>query len=56
VLDALATTSLRLRYIKLAVRHMPGSGRPVALLRAAGIDAEAIVKAVRSLMGPKEIS
>jgi transketolase len=54
VLDALSTTALRLHYDKLAVREMPGSGRPVALLRAAGIDAEAIVKATRSMAGAKE--
>jgi transketolase len=54
VLDALSTTSLRLHYVKLAVREMPGSGRPVALLRAAGIDAEAIVKATRSVAGANE--
>jgi hypothetical protein len=30
---------------------MPGSGTPAELLNAAGIDAEHIVKAVRSLLG-----
>jgi transketolase len=35
--------------VKLAVSEMPGSGTPAELLKAAGIDAEAIVEAVRSL-------
>ncbi len=36
--------------IKLAVRKMPGSGKPAELLHAAGIDADAIVQAVKSLL------
>jgi transketolase len=36
--------------VRLAVRTMPGSGTPAELLNAAGIDAEHIVKAVRSLL------
>jgi transketolase len=36
--------------VKLAVTKMPGSGTPAELLKAAGIDAEAIVKAVKSLL------
>jgi transketolase len=36
--------------VKLAVRKMPGSGTPEELLNAAGIDAEHIVRAVRSLL------
>jgi transketolase len=36
--------------VKLAVRKMPGSGSPAELLNAAGIDAEHIVRAVRSLL------
>jgi transketolase len=36
--------------LKLGVRKMPGSGTPAQLLAAAGIDADHIVKAVRSLM------
>ena len=36
--------------VKLAVREMPGSGTPAELLNAAGIDAEHIAKAVRSLL------
>jgi len=50
VLDALATVSLPLHYTKLAVRAMPGSGRPTALLRAAGINAETIVAAAHKLV------
>jgi transketolase len=37
--------------IKLAVRTMPGSGTPEELMHAAGIDADAIVGAVRALGG-----
>ena len=37
--------------IKLAVRAMPGSGTPAELLHAAGIDADAIVGAVKGLLG-----
>jgi transketolase len=36
--------------VKLAVTEMPGSGTPDELLHAAGIDADAIVKAVKSLL------
>jgi transketolase len=36
--------------VKLAVRKMPSSGTPAELLNAAGIDAEHIVRAVRSLL------
>lgn len=49
VLDALAQESKRGPVHKLAVRDMPGSGSPEELLRAAGIDAQAIVSAVRKL-------
>jgi transketolase len=38
------------RIVKLAVTKMPGSGTAAELLKAAGIDAEAIVKAVKSLL------
>jgi transketolase len=55
VLDAFAGTSNtriydgpQLRLIKLAVRDMPSSGTPEELLHAAEIDADAIVKAVKS--------
>jgi transketolase len=51
VLDALATQPLNgLRVVKLAVRDLPGSGTPAELMHAAGIDADAISKAVKSLL------
>ncbi|HEU5343906.1 MAG TPA: transketolase [Ktedonobacterales bacterium] len=40
-----------LRVVKLAVREMPGSGKPDELIEAAGISANHIVKAVKSLLG-----
>ncbi len=51
VLAALAANGDRVPVTKLAVSGMPGSGKPGELLRAAGIDAEAIVAAVRALAG-----
>jgi transketolase len=51
VLAALANSGLALRAVKLAVHDLPGSGTPVELLHAAGIDADGIVDAVRSLVG-----
>jgi transketolase len=48
VLEALAEVESP-RVHKLAVREMPGSGSPDELLHAAGIDAEAIASAARSL-------
>ncbi len=36
--------------IKLAVHKMPGSGTPAELMRAAAIDADAIVQAVKSMV------
>ncbi len=36
--------------VRLAVRQMPGSGTPAELLAAAGIDADHIARAVRSLL------
>jgi transketolase len=50
VLAALADSGLTLHVVKLAVRSMPGSGRPAELLHAAGIDADAISGAVRTLI------
>ena len=51
VLDALAEGPLNgLRVVKLGVRDLPGSGTPAELMHAAGIDADAIAKAVRSLL------
>lgn len=40
----------KLQVIHLAVREMPGSGKPEELLHAAKIDADAIVAAVKSLL------
>ena len=52
VLDAFTGADAPLpRVVKLAVSKMPGSGSPEELRRAAGIDAEHIVAAVRSLLG-----
>ncbi len=50
VLDALSEADIPLRLIKLAVRDLPGSGKPNELLAAAGIDSAAIVDAVRRLV------
>ena len=50
VLDALSESGIALRLIKLAVRDLPGSGKPAELLAAAGIDSAAIVEAVRRLV------
>lgn len=44
------------RVAHLAVRTMPGSGRPEELLRAAGIDAGAIVDAVHRVLAAAEAS
>jgi transketolase len=50
VLEAFAAEGASPRVVKLGVREMPGSGTPAQLLNAAGIDAEHIVKAVKSLL------
>jgi transketolase len=50
VLDALADTDDPPRVVKLAVRDMPGSGKPADLLAAAGIDGEHIAAAARKLV------
>jgi transketolase len=51
VLDAFAGVTEKLpTVIKLAVRSMPTSGPPAALLHAAGIDAEHIARAVRECL------
>jgi transketolase len=42
------TKGVTLRH--LAVREMPGSGKPAELLKAAGIDADSIAKAARELL------
>jgi len=49
VLDALADCGVTLALTKLAVREIPGSGKPEELLAGAGIDAAAIANAVRAL-------
>ncbi len=49
VLSELAGESERVPVTKLAVRDMPVSGSAAELMKAAGIDAEAIVEAVREL-------
>jgi len=52
VLEALsADGDLPARVVRLAVRQMPGSGKPAELLAAAGIDAEHIAEAARALVG-----
>jgi transketolase len=49
VMSALADERDRPPIVRLAVSDMPMSGTPAELLHAAGIDAEAIVEAVRAL-------
>jgi transketolase len=49
--SALADAPERPPVVRLAVREMPMSGAPAELLHAAGIDADAIVGAVRGLAG-----
>jgi transketolase len=51
VLSALAEEPDRPPIVRLAVGEMPVSGTPAELLHAAGIDADAIVDAVRRLRG-----
>jgi transketolase len=51
VLSAFADTDERPRVVLLAVRELPGSGKPAELLSAAGIDAEHIADAARQLVG-----
>jgi transketolase len=48
VMSALAEQPARPPIVRLGVRDMPMSGTPAELLAAAGIDAEAIVGAVRT--------
>jgi transketolase len=50
VLGALAEAGASPRVTKLAVTGLPRSGKPADLMKAAGIDAEAIVAAVRELL------
>ncbi|MET0608997.1 MAG: transketolase [Gaiellaceae bacterium] len=52
VLEALSDDGeLPPQVVRLAVREMPGSGKPAELLAAAGIDADHIAQAARALMG-----
>ena len=52
VLAALAERGMgELRYRHLAVRKMPGSGKPVEMLDDAGISTVHIVRAVKALLG-----
>jgi transketolase len=50
VLDALASEASTAQVIKLAVTEMPGSGAPEELRAWAGIDADAIVRAVEGAL------
>ena len=50
VLSAFADSDERPRVAHLAVRELPGSGKPEELLAAAGIDADAIAAAARKLV------
>jgi transketolase len=50
VITALADSERPPRVVKLAVTEMPRSGKPAELLAAAGIDAEHIAEAARSLV------
>jgi transketolase len=50
VLSALAGSDERPAVVRLAVREMPHSGKPAELLAEAGIDADGIAAAVRSLV------
>jgi transketolase len=51
VLSALAEAGESCPVRKLGVENMPGSGKPEELLREAGIDAGAIARAARELVG-----
>ena len=53
MLEALADADDRPKVVKLAVREMPVSGSPEELLHAAGIDAEAIAAAARTVVGAR---
>ena len=53
VLAAFADADERPPIVKLAVRDLPGSGKPAELLAAAGIDADSIAAAARQLVGAR---
>jgi transketolase len=54
VLSALSGEELQ--FAHLAVREMPGSGKPAELLAAAGIDADAIAAAARKLVSTEVVA
>lgn len=54
VLEVFASSESPVRIRKLAVREMPGSGPPDALLSHAGIDSHHIAQAARLLVRPHE--
>ena len=54
VLSALAGEELQFSH--LAVREMPGSGKPDELLAAAGIDAEHIAQAARKVVEAEAVA
>jgi transketolase len=56
VLEALSDGETPARVVRLAVRDMPGSGKPAELLAAAGIDAEHIAEAARKLVGARALT
>ena len=56
VLSAFADADERPRVSVLAVREMPGSGKPAELLAAAGIDAEHIAAAARRLVSAAAVT
>jgi transketolase len=53
VLEVLADAEQPARVVRLAVRDMPGSGKPDELLAAAGIDAAHIAEAAQALVGAR---
>ena len=50
VLSALAEAGAHAQVVRLAVKDMPHSGKPEELLAAAGIDADGIATAARSVV------
>ena len=56
VLSAFADADERPRVTILAVRELPGSGKPAELLAAAGIDAEHIARAARRLVEAEAVA
>ena len=55
MLSVFADADERPRVVKLAVDHLPGSGKGAELLHDCGIDADAIVAAAKRLaaLGPQ---